>query len=143
MSESVRQILYISDARFALSEKEIENILKISRQKNSDRAVTGILIYSDGVFIQALEGETDVIGQLYATIADDARHKNVEIISDRTIPKRNFADWAMAYIESSQSEVAHNAGIEGTLNRSEVLDLLSMDEENVKLFLWNVAKSVG
>jgi hypothetical protein len=41
-----------------MSDKHLEAMLKKARNKNEKSAITGMLLYRDGFFIQALEGET-------------------------------------------------------------------------------------
>ena len=88
-----------------------------------------MLLYSGGVFIQALEGEPETIRGLYKTISDDRRHENVDTISDRLISGRSFAGWSMGFVEKAPEEVGSRIGIAGLLDRQEALAALSESEE--------------
>jgi hypothetical protein len=125
MADPVRQLLYISDARFGLKDRDIESILASSRRNNGAGGITGMLLYSTGVFIQALEGEHNAVETLYNRIADDPRHANIAIISDQMVAERSFGDWAMGFVEASAEELGVGIGINGALDRDQVLALLS------------------
>jgi hypothetical protein len=51
-------LVYVSIANQEMSDKHLEAMLKKARNKNEKSAITGMLLYRDGFFIQALEGET-------------------------------------------------------------------------------------
>ncbi|MEQ8665161.1 MAG: BLUF domain-containing protein [Rhodospirillales bacterium] len=143
MSQEIRQVVYVSDATFGLSDDNIRSILDSSRRNNAADNVTGMLIYSGGVFIQVLEGAPRVVDKLLATITDDTRHKDVQVFSDRMVGSRTFAAWAMAFIESSPADLATRFGVDGTLNRTELLALLSDDDDQITRFLLGFARAVG
>ena len=128
MSVELRQLVYISDARYGLAKEDIEDILATSRRNNGEADVTGMLLYSSGIFIQALEGEPERIAALYAKISDDRRHDNVDLISDQTIEERGFSSWAMGFVERPPEELGKRIGIDGALDRTQALARLSEDQ---------------
>ena len=143
MSGITRQLVYLSDAKFGLEKSDIEKILTSSRRNNLNDEVTGLLIYSDGVFIQILEGVGETVERVFQRILDDSRHENVEILLDATVESRAFANWEMAFIESTPEELGQRAGVDGALDRSEVLRLLNQDQSRVTTFLHNFASALG
>jgi Sensors of blue-light using FAD len=50
-------IVYASSASEAFTGPELQVLLDQARQKNAKFAVTGMLLYKDGNFMQVLEGE--------------------------------------------------------------------------------------
>ena len=143
MSGITRQLVYLSDAKFGLKMNDIEKILTSSRRNNLNDEVTGLLIYSDGVFIQILEGVQKTVERVFQRILDDSRHENVAILLDNDVETRAFANWEMAFIESTPEELGARAGVNGALDRSEVLRLLSQDQSRVTIFLHNFASALG
>jgi len=125
MAERIRQLLYVSDAKFGLSDGDIENILASSRRNNGAGGVTGMLLYSAGVFVQVLEGEQQTVESLYRRIADDTRHVNIDVVSDMMVDARSFGDWAMGFVEASPEELGSGLGSDGALDRGQVLAQLS------------------
>ena len=69
-----------------------------------------MLLYRDGFFIQALEGELDAIENLYAIIAKYERYKDVILVYKNLIQKRRFSDWTMGF---NRIEAEDNNLIEG------------------------------
>lgn len=70
----LRQLVYMSEARDDLTKSDVEDILSICRQKNSERNISGLLIKAGSVFIQALEGDPDDLDRLYKSICADNRY---------------------------------------------------------------------
>jgi len=69
-----------------------------------------MLLYREGFFIQALEGEQEVVESLYKKIAKDRRHKNVTLVYTHEIDKRGFGDWSMGFNILSNDHVAQIPG---------------------------------
>jgi len=94
---SLRQIVYVSSALAKLDKDELEDLVAQSRKRNDAVNVTGLLVYSDGNFMQAIEGGHDEVEQLYNRIADDPRHRDLMVIVDHSVEDRSFPSWRMAY----------------------------------------------
>ncbi|MDN3542898.1 MAG: BLUF domain-containing protein [Roseateles asaccharophilus] len=92
------RLLYASRATHAMSEAELQAILKSSREHNPATGLTGLLCYSDGIFIQVLEGGRDAVNARYKAIVDDQRHRDVIILSYEEIGERHFAGWSMGQV---------------------------------------------
>lgn len=91
------RIIYLSSGIKIFSDEEINEILKTSRTNNLENNITGLLLYSDGNFIQILEGKKEDIEKTYGKISMDARHKNIILVSKGKIKERSFSDWEMGY----------------------------------------------
>lgn len=91
------EIVYRSETPVPMSPDEVRALLEHSRRKNTEWNVTGLLCYDHNQFLQIIEGETDVILDLFHMIQNDARHTNVEILHEGDIANRAFDDWKMAY----------------------------------------------
>ncbi len=94
---SLHCLVYISVANQEMSDKHLQALLKKARAKNEKLAITGMLLYRDGFFIQALEGKLEDIENLFATIEKDERHRDVRLVYKRPIQKRHFPDWTMGF----------------------------------------------
>lgn len=92
------QITYRSLARPDIRPGDIDEILRVSKQKNSLRGITGCLVFNQGYFVQILEGPERYVKEVYATIKQDTRHSLVEVLSEGEIPERLFDKWEMAYL---------------------------------------------
>jgi len=78
--------------------KDIGRILMQSRKNNPKQHIGGVLYFSNNYFFQCLEGEQEVVNNLYQKISTDPRHNNVQSISVKRINKRKFGDWSMKYV---------------------------------------------
>lgn len=97
MTPPLWQLIYTSHATDAFSETELGAILAASHANNPPQGLTGILLYSDGRFIQVLEGARDAVEALYERIKADPRHEAVRRVITREVAQRDFADWSMGY----------------------------------------------
>jgi FAD-dependent sensor of blue light len=97
MSSSFFQLVYVSSGVRAFSDQELVQLLEKSRLNNYSLGITGMLLYKDGDFMQALEGSEDKVRRLSATIAKDSRHKDIVTLMEGTSAVREFPDWSMGF----------------------------------------------
>jgi len=90
---------------------DLEELLAHARNKNGIQGISGALVYSDGVFLQILEGERAKVQALMASIRKDLRHENVTILRETEIASAKFSSWKMAYVGATPEQVARWAGI--------------------------------
>jgi Sensors of blue-light using FAD len=96
------RLMYASRAVPAVDQEELVSILRKSKANNPSLGVTGVLCFSEGIFLQALEGGRSAVNQLYNRIATDARHTQVELLSYAEIGERRFAGWSMGQVNISR-----------------------------------------
>jgi len=94
--------MYASRAVPALDQEELIAILRKSKANNPAVGVTGVLCFSEGIFLQALEGGRSAVNKLYNCIATDARHTQVELLSYEEINERRFSGWSMGQVNISR-----------------------------------------
>lgn len=93
------RLVYTSVVRGAPpSYNELAELLRVSRDNNAKLGVTGVLCYADGVFLQALEGDRDVVNRLYGKIERDRRHADCQILVCMPSDHRRFPDWSMKLV---------------------------------------------
>lgn len=92
------RLLYASRAAAPLTTDIVDSILSQSRAHNPARGITGMLCYSDDLFLQVLEGGRDEVCELYNTIVRDNRHTNVRILTYEEISERRFGNWTMGHV---------------------------------------------
>ena len=97
-------LIYFSHANQTFSEPELLHLLRVCRLLNERDGITGMLLYHEGSFVQALEGPADGVGACFSRISKDPRHSG--IVSTRiAIESREFASWSMGFLStSSQSQ---------------------------------------
>lgn len=115
---SLIRIVYISRSTFTPSstgndiEPNVARILAKSRINNRKNGLVGVLYFGDGCFFQCLEGESSAIDTLYAKLQQDPRHKDLKLLSRKSISKLSFIDWAMKYVplESQMNQLLKQHG---------------------------------
>ena len=95
--ERLVSLVYVSSAVKDFNEEEIVEILRVARVKNQRQTITGMLLYKDGNFMQALEGPESTVGSLINTIEQDPRHRGVIVLAKRPLQGRQFPSWSMAF----------------------------------------------
>ena len=91
------QLVYVSSSIQPFTSSELLQLLDTSRQNNEKLGITGMLLYKDGDFMQALEGEEEPVHSLSARIAKDPRHKDIRILLEDAGTEREFPDWSMGF----------------------------------------------
>ena len=70
--------MYASRAVPAIDQDGLIAILRKSKANNPQLGVTGVLCFSEGIFLQVLEGGRSAVNRLYNRIVSDSRHTEVE-----------------------------------------------------------------
>ena len=92
------RLMYASRAVPTVNQDELVAILRKSKANNPAIGVTGVLCFSEGIFLQALEGGRSAVNQLYNRIVSDPRHSHVELLCYEEIGERRFAGWSMGQV---------------------------------------------
>ncbi|MFK7793918.1 MAG: BLUF domain-containing protein [Gammaproteobacteria bacterium] len=103
MQQQVHQLIYISAANREFSEEELQNLLTSARINNTSLGITGMLLFHEGSFIQALEGPKDKVQALYEKIAEDERHSETVVLYKGDQDEPDFESWSMGFYRSNQS----------------------------------------
>ena len=115
------QIIYSSKSSTPMQSDDLEEILEQARRSNASKGITGALVYVDGVFLQIVEGEADVVQNLMGRISRDVRHETIAVLWEGQIPSAVFSDWNMAYVSATPQQVAIWAGLLGTTGTPDTL----------------------
>ncbi len=100
------RLVYSSEAVEGLVYRDFVQLMAKAGEANTRRAITGILCYGAGRFLQALEGERSTVNTLYHRICADPRHKNCHLLSVEEVSSRDFAEWSMKIVDWSDAETA-------------------------------------
>jgi hypothetical protein len=99
------QLVYGSTAVRLMADEELREILDQSRRNNGRDGVTGMLVYSEGAFLQVLEGPEETVESVFGRIAADPRHKSIlRFLKDR-VESRGFGEWSMGFARASRGEL--------------------------------------
>jgi hypothetical protein len=96
----MHQIVYTSTAVEDFSPADIERLLLDARRRNRALGVSGMLVFHDRTFLQALEGEQRAVNEIFARIASDRRHHDIEILHrGSSLDQRLFGDGSMGFAD--------------------------------------------
>ena len=90
-------ITYVSSAVQQFREATLLDLVEQCQGNNVRLGVTGVLVYSDGNFMQVIEGPDLVTHALYDRIKRDDRHRDVTTVHMQALEGREFQGWSMAY----------------------------------------------
>lgn len=90
-------IVYVSKAARPLTLEELRSIQVRAQSRNARDAVTGILLYSDGAFMQYLEGPAQGLTRVYERIKPNPWHYGLIDLYREPIVMREFSEWSMAF----------------------------------------------
>nr|WP_269328375.1 BLUF domain-containing protein [Kineosporia mesophila] len=94
-------MMYASQAVVDLNEREMEALLGVSRARNQEAGITGMLLHvhdvpaQEAFFVQILEGDQEAIEQTFARIQTDELHTRVTVVHRAVAAQHSFPDWQM------------------------------------------------
>jgi hypothetical protein len=103
-------LIYTSTASRLMSDVELNSLLTDCRACNSRDALTGMLLYKDGSFMQVLEGEKERVLLTFSRIQKDTRHKDIFLLRERELERRNFDGWSMGFKSVKNSDFENELG---------------------------------
>lgn len=89
------QLVYISRARVAWTDADLDALAALSSAHNARCDVTGLLLFDGTRFIQALEGPEEAVRETMDRIAADPRHDTIQYVGQGPAAQRQFGSWAM------------------------------------------------
>jgi Sensors of blue-light using FAD len=98
--------LYASHAVGRVSAETVDAILEQSRRNNPKAGITGMLCFTDDVFIQVIEGGRDPVCELFNAIVRDERHSGVRLLLFEEIAERSFGVWTMGKVDFARTNQA-------------------------------------
>lgn len=110
------------------SASEARQIAMNSSQRNQDNDVTGVLVFRAGYFLQLLEGPEQSLIETLERIRKDKRHKDIRLLSQGPLERRQFGEWGMRSVDANSVEKdileSFLSDVEGAeISPSEPLDL--------------------
>ena len=118
IEQNLISLIYASSAVRHLSAEELLAILTKAREKNGRLGITGMLLYKNGNFLQALEGSEKAVTDLLAVIRQDPRHYEIMVIAKRPIQQRDFSEWKMGFVDLNNPEIQAVPGFSVFLKES-------------------------
>lgn len=109
-------LVYVSSASTLFAKEQLMALLQRARERNEAAQLTGVLLYKDGNFMQALEGEQENVKRIFRRICADDRHKGVIVLLAGSVEKRSFPDWSMGFRDLRSLELSELPGFNDFMN---------------------------
>ena len=136
--EALYHLGYVSTEAIKFSDEALVALLGEARSANTDRDVTGLLLYREGSFYQVLEGSESAVMATFHDIEGDPRHKEVRILFNGETDVREFADWKMGFLNLDGVDVETLSGFSDFMTRDaepqEFLENLSRGKRLALMF---------
>ena len=101
----MRRLVYTSHTPRPLSMQDRIDILRTAQARNQPLGITGVLLQSDNVFLQLLEGPREAVDTLYRGILRDPRHRDairlIDIVTSDQAPL--LPGWRMGFFHLSST----------------------------------------
>jgi hypothetical protein len=117
--------IYSSKATAQFEERELPQLLQVSRANNAAVGVTGMLLYIERNFFQVLEGDEAAVDAIFSRLSGDPRHGRVTRIIREPIFERDFPEWTMGYAMLGLAEVKQHVGENDFFTSATCLEELS------------------
>ena len=129
---------YVSTEAVKFTEEALIALLTEARNANTDRNVTGLLLYREGSFYQVLEGSESAVMATFHDIEGDPRHKEVRVLFNGETESREFADWQMGFLNLDGIDMETLSGFSDFMTRDadprEFLESLSRGKRLALMF---------
>ena len=96
------RLMYASRALPNVTQEDLTAILRKSKANNPQSGITGVLCFSQGIFLQVIEGGRSAVNKLYNQVVADPRHTDVELMIYEEIGERRFAGWSMGQVNMAR-----------------------------------------
>jgi hypothetical protein len=97
------RLIYASEAAENLDPGKVQALLEHARRSNRLRDITGMLIFDRRYFLQVLEGDRQLLSDLYGRFVTDSRHRRLLILGVEPIAQRLFSEWSMGFAAADES----------------------------------------
>lgn len=95
-------ISYVSTANPELRDHSISDIMAKTNEFNKSRDITGILLYNERSFFQLIEGEKNIIEDLYRKITEDSRHHDIIKFLEKPVSRLPFDGYMTDFITDTK-----------------------------------------
>lgn len=132
------QLTYASRASMDVTPTVVRDIIEKSKKNNAVVGITGALCFSNGIFLQKLEGERQLVNNIYRKIQGDPRHIETVIVDYMEIDSREFTSWSMGLI----SCVSENQDLFIKYSNTREFNPYTMTANSLRLFFSEIKSNI-
>jgi methanogenic corrinoid protein MtbC1 len=104
-TESLSMVAYRSVAASPPTDAALQQLLRSAQSRNRAAGLTGILVYDQGAYFQWLEGPTESLQRVWASICRDPRHQQVTVLREEPISERVFQGWDLRMTQGAHVSI--------------------------------------
>lgn len=121
---NLETFVYCSLAAESVDDVEVDRIIEFSQRRNVARGVTGVLVFSSGVFFQWIEGPPTEVQHLIASLHYDSRHHDI-VTLDQSVEKRErlYPGWEIERVEADDIRAVLQDALESAEDENNVAAL--------------------
>ena len=127
----MHKFIYVSHASAALNPNTLDGIATVSRARNMQSGLTGILLRTEGAFVQLIEGAKPELDETIARIKNDSRHSGMLEVCYEPTTHRTCSEWTMQCFSENADQLpfglANTKGVVSVLQRLHAIPLNRMD----------------
>lgn len=123
----MKQLVYRSQP-FGFDRAGLAGILLTARRNNKRDDVTGALLCRHDLYLQLVEGPAATIDALFARIAADDRHSDVQVLLSHSVDERMFPRWEMLDDQAPSLLWSPTEVVEGAIEAASQTELLRVFE---------------
>lgn len=105
----MKSYLYISQELTPFNKRDLHRLVEGASRANEKNGVTGCLHYTEGFFLQYIEGPEESVNDTISRIKADSRHKIFYSASDDQPPARYFPGWSMHWENGEETSDTSSA----------------------------------
>lgn len=135
-------LVYVSAAVKPFSQPQLQELLTQCRVRNTRRDVTGLLLYKNGNFMQALEGEEEAVRGVHRKIASDMRHRGMLVLIQEHQRTRDFGEWSMGFRDLTCADCNTTPGYSEFMNVELMDDYFFSDPSNAQKLLLSFRRTM-
>lgn len=105
----MKSYLYISQEQQPFDKQDLHHLVNGAARQNENNGITGCLHYTEGFFLQYIEGPEEPIADTISRIKADTRHKIFYSASNDQLETRIFPGWSMHWEDGGEITDARGA----------------------------------
>ena len=106
MSALLSYFLYSSRLAPDYPPSGVGTLVKIAREQNPSRSITGVMMFDGERFTQYIEGPAEAVAALTENLSKDKRHTAfLALNAGNDLEERRYGTWSMGYSDVSLEEL--------------------------------------
>lgn len=122
--DSLYCVLYRSVAKPEFNAPlDLPGLTRRAQEHNEQQHLTGMLLFTRGVFVQYLEGPRDAVLSLMTKISFDTRHSKCETLANHPVARRHYGAWSMESFDLRETAASSLVRLENLTRATHDLNL--------------------